>query len=405
MQKEEAEVISFKDLTGGSLVGGNEEKEKEELEKDLEDSLSGKKESTDLLDQIEKEEEDQDSPKPNKSEEEEEDEDPPKPNKSEEEEDQDPPKPNKSEEEEEDEDPPKPSESANFYRETAKQLFGEDQKFIQENDEGEEVEVTIDELDVDADTLKDLIQNKIEAEKEKALEGKISSEGISEMTMDLIEIERNGGQIRDLLQYKDAYTDPLDNLDLSTEEGQIYAIELYLRGHEEPEDEIQIRIDAYKQKGILEEKATQFEGSIRERIKNVTEERKKQALEQKKEKDKLFKEYRKELGTKLKERFQLKDSVIKKLVTNATKKDEKGEYKVDSMYKAARSNPEDMAMLSLFLEDREEFIRQLSAKDLNERRIKDQKAIRLGSRSKDYSGEKKKREKGDDNTIFFDELN
>jgi len=303
-----------------------------------------------------------------------------------------------SEEEEEEVIEKAKPESNSVYKETLKSLFGEDQIFLKENEDGEEVEVTIDELDLDADTFKEIINEKIEAERNKASENKVSLEGVSDFTKDLIEIDRNGESVSELLQYKEAYLDPLSQIDLSTSAGQREAVALYLRGRQEPEDEIQLRLELYEKKGILSEKAETFTREIKDSISALTAKRKAEAEDAAKQREELFKQYRQDLSNELKDTFDLKDTVRKKLLDKATKRDEKGEYEIDKLYKAARANPRDMALLTLFFEDKEEFIRQISDKKVKEQRIKDASKIRLGGKSgsSSYTGERKEEKRSKD---------
>ena len=378
-ENQEVEIISLESLMDGPIdETPNEAKAK--AEEAVADALEGKVESDDLTEQFIK-----DSELEEETEEEEEQA-------------EEKPKVDKPKEEEE---LPK---SVNIYRDTIKELFGEDQMFIQEGEDGEDIEVGIDDLEATSETLKELIQAKVDSEREKALEGKVSLEGTSELIRDLIDIDKNGGDIRDLLQYREAYTDPLDKLDLSNEKDQEKAVELYLRGRNESEDEIEMRIEIYKKKGILGEKAGEFDSKIRESIKSLTEQKKQQAQAYAAEREEMFKQYRKDLGEELKNKFEMSDSTRRKLIDGATKKGEDGEYEIDKLYKAARGNPEEVALLSLFFENREEFIRQLSKEKVKEQRLKDQKAIKLGSSSKGYEGKKKEKVKEDKGIISFESL-
>lgn len=380
-ENQEVEIISLESLMDGPIdETPNEAKAK--AEEAVADALEGKVESDDLTEQFIK-----DSKLEEETEEEEEQE-------------EEKPKVDKPEEGEEEVE----TKSGNIYRDAIKELFGEDQMFIQEGEDGEEIEVGIDDLEATSETLKELIQAKVDSEREKALEGKVSLEGTSELIRDLIDIDKNGGDIRDLLQYREAYTDPLDKLDLSNEKDQEKAVELYLRGRNESEDEIEMRIEIYKKKGILGEKAGEFDSKIRESIKGLTEQRKQQAQALAAEREEMFKQYRKDLGEELKNKFEMSDSTRRKLVDGATKKGEDGEYEIDKLYKAARGNPEEVALLSLFFENREEFIRQLSKEKVKEQRLKDQKAIKLGSSSKGYEGKKKEKVKEDKGIISFESL-
>ena len=361
---QEVELISLEALSGLSSL--EDKSDIEEAQEDLANALSDEKESTDLLDNalkdqginLDEEEEEEDTPDKKVPE---------------------APKAGIAEEEEEDTSKEEDTKTT-FFKSTIKELFGEDQLFIQENEEGEEIEVSIDDLDVDADTFRSIIDNKIQSEVEKATEGKIDVKGTSDFIRDLIEIEKKGGQFSDLLQYRQAYTEPLESMDLTTEKGQIEAITLYLRGRQEPEDEISLRVDAYKKNGLLKDKADQFSKEIKASVDSLVQQRKEEADAQAKEREELFKQYKKDVKKEISERFDLADTVKRKLVERATKRDDKGEYELDKLYKEARSNPEDVALLTLFFEDKEEFIRQLSEKKLKEQRIKDSNKIRLAGR-------------------------
>ena len=378
--EEGAEVISLDALISGPM-GKTVDQERDEIEKRIEDELEGKKESEDFTDNFLKE---------NESEEEvgEEDDD----------------KEDKPSDKDIIETKPKAEVTTDAYREAIVSIFGEGQTFIQENADGEDVEVSINDMELTPQTIKELIESKINDEKEKASEGKISMEGVSDLTRDLIEIEKNGGQIGELLQYKQAYTDPLDRLDLSTENGQMQAVELYLRGRQEKDDEIEMRIEIYKKKGILEEKAKEFETEIRGSIKAHATKVKEEAEETAKKRHELFKEYKKDLNEELVAKYEMKDSERKRIVDLATKRGEDGEYEIDNLYKASRSNPEEVALLALFFSNREEFIRHLSSKAINNQRLKDQKAIRLGTTKKSYEVSKKEAGKADKDIISLDSL-
>ena len=378
--EEGAEVISLDALISGPM-GKTVEQERDEIEKRIEDELEGKKESEDFTDVFLKE---------TKSEEEVEEEDDDKED--------------KPSVKDIIETKPKAEVTSDAYREAIVSIFGEGQTFIQENADGEDVEVSINDMELTPQTIKELIESKINDEKEKASEGKISMEGVSDLTRDLIEIEKNGGQIGELLQYKQAYTDPLDRLDLSTENGQMQAVELYLRGRQEKDDEIEMRIEIYKKKGILEEKAKEFETEIRGSIKAHATKVKEEAEETAKKRHELFKEYKKDLNEELVAKYEMKDSERKRIVDLATKRGEDGEYEIDNLYKASRSNPEEVALLALFFSNREEFIRHLSSKAINNQRLKDQKAIRLGTTKKSYEVSKKEAGKADKDIISLDSL-
>lgn len=293
-----------------------------------------------------------------------------------------------------------------YRKKLLKSIFGEEvDSLIVPNEDGEDVEIPLDDFDLDEDTFKDIINNKIQAEKEAALEGRVKVDDLDDLTQSLVELSRKGGDVRELLEYKAAYTDPLDRLDLSTKEGQREAIYLYLRGRQEPEEEIQLRIEAYEAKGLLEEKAKQFDGEIRGSIKNLVEQRKKEAEQLAEQKKEQLKSYKKEFGESLKSKFELNDKVREKLVDMATKPNKENKYEMDLAYQSARSNPEEAAMLALWFTDREEFIRQISSKKVKEEQLKTVQKIRLASKRKNNTDVSlPSKSGGDKGVVLFDDL-
>jgi hypothetical protein len=86
------------------------------------------------------------------------------------------------------------SESSKLYKKALKETWGADSiSTIVQIVDGEEVEVSIDDIDLDEETFKLINQAKIDELKEEAVKDKISSEGVSDFTKKLIEIDKNGG--------------------------------------------------------------------------------------------------------------------------------------------------------------------------------------------------------------------
>lgn len=292
-----------------------------------------------------------------------------------------------------------------YRRDLLKSLFGDEvETLIVPNEEGEDVEIPLDEFDLDEESFKEIIQNKIQSEKEAATQDMVSVKGNSDFTIQLLDLEKKGGDVRELLEYKAAYTDPLDNLDLSTKEGQRSAIALYLRGRQESEDEIQIRLDAYESKGLLEQKAKQFDSEIRESIDKLLDTRKKEAEQLTTEKKEKLKAYKKEFSEGLSKNFELNDKSKSKLVDIATKQNKEGKYEMDIYYQQLRSNPEEAAMLALWFTDREEFIRQLTSKKVKEEQLKTAQKIRISGKRKSTDIITDKKSTGDKDVILFDGL-
>jgi hypothetical protein len=363
--EEKAGLISLESLTGKDIGEVTDDK-KEAAEKELESKLTGK--STDSffpgLDSLGEFEEEEEDIKDEVEEEEETEE---------------------SEVKEEEVADKVVNESSSNYKELLKGMWGDSIDTIVQEVDGEEVEVSIDEMDIDEEMFQTIIQSKIEQERENAGKNKISTEGMSDFAKSLIEIDRNGGDISELLEMKKAYSDPLDNLDISTPEGQKQAIYLRKKAADpnQDDDEIILLIDAYEKKGILGDKAEVAERELREAFEMQVEARKKAAIEAQEARKKMLDDYKKDLKGQVSNQFTLNDNVIKKLVNIATKSDEDGRFELDSRYSEYRRDPQKAARLALFLLDEEEYIKQVSSKEVKNEKIK---SAKLKLRTKASSG-------------------
>jgi hypothetical protein len=277
------------------------------------------------------------------------------------------------------------NQSSSDYKGLLKGMWGDSIDTIVQEVDGEEVEVSIDDMDIDEEMFRTIIQSKVEQEKENAGKNKISTEGMSDFAISLIEIDKNGGDISELLEMKRAYSDPLDYLDISTPNGQKQAIYLRKKAADpnQDDDEIILLIDAYEKKGILEEKAEIAERELRDAFEMQVEARKRAAIETQEARIKMLDDYKKDLKSQVSNQFTLNDNIIKKLVNIATKSDEDGRFELDSRYSEYRRDPQKAARLALFLLDEEEYIKQVSSKEVNNEKIK---SAKLKLRTKASSG-------------------
>src|SRR5690606_3842870 len=90
-------------------------------------------------------------------------------------------------------------------------------------------EVPFDQVDVDEDTFKALVEQQAEIKKQTLTENKIDISGTSAFTQKLIEIEKKGGDVNEALRVWQAVEEPLSQLDTSTKEGQKQISEMYLK--------------------------------------------------------------------------------------------------------------------------------------------------------------------------------
>lgn len=269
------------------------------------------------------------------------------------------------------------NEQSNFYKRSLKAMFGDTiSHIIEEDSEGNEAEVLLEDTVVTEEFYNQIVKSKLEEIKAEASKDKISTKGVSNFARDLVEIDRNNGDISELLKAKDAYADPLDRLDLTDENDQAQAIYLRMMAGGQDEDTTRRLINSYKSEGILEDKAIEAESELKEAIQLQVEKAKETSNAQAEQRRALLKDYKKDIKGSL-EKYQLNDNVKNKVVSLATKEDDKGRFELDKVYYKHRENPQDAADLALFLLDKEEFIKQVTNKAVSTAKLTTAKKLRV----------------------------
>lgn len=259
-----------------------------------------------------------------------------------------------------------------------KSLYGDQViTIIQQDENGEDVEVPVDELELDEELLAEIIRTKSEQEKEEVTKDKISVEGVTEFTKNLIEIDKRGGTVTDLLKLRETYIDPLNQLDTATPEGQKEVIRLRMLAAGTNEEDIKDFIELYEKKGELETKALKYEAEIRAAVNAQAEDRKQKAIADEEARKERMKTYKKDLKESIQQSFQLKDTEVNKLVDFATKFDAQNQNVLAKSFTEALADPQKAAKLILFLYDEKEFEAQLSSGVLKEHQKKT--GVRLGT--------------------------
>jgi len=269
------------------------------------------------------------------------------------------------------------SEASKLYKKALKETWGADEiSTIVQVIDGEEVEVNIDDIDLDEETFKLINQAKIDELKEEAVKDKISSEGVSDFTKKLIEIDKNGGDVKELLQIRSNFLDPLEGLDVNSVEDQREIVYLRNMAAGLDEDSTLRLIKSYEEEGTLANVAEDSYNKLREAIDKKLEDELRISKENKNKAEENFKKYTSDLKEELK-KFELKDSAKKKIVDFATTIKDNGKLAIDEVYNEWRMNPQKASMLALFMLDEEEFISQLTSKAVRETQLNAAKKLKI----------------------------
>ena len=246
-------------------------------------------------------------------------------------------------------------EASKVYTSSVKKLFGDDFVVTQIDEEGKEIEVPIDEIILDAASYTELVEEVSQQKEDEIRSGSISKDSISDFAKDLLEIEKLGGDVTQLLRTKATVTDPLDGMDLSTDEGKKSVIRLrYGITNTHTADEIEGFIRSFEAEGTLDDKAEASEAELRKAVEEHQKAVKKQAEDDLKERKELLKGYKNDVKSFV-DKMDLADNIKRNIIKKATAQNDKGHFDIDQEYFKARANPEVGAELALYLLDRELF--------------------------------------------------
>ena len=237
-------------------------------------------------------------------------------------------------------------------------------------------EIPFDEVDVDEDTFMEIFKYKLEEEKEKLSQNKISADGVSDFTKHLIEIEKNGGNVQQAIQMYNTYQSPLENLDITDPKDQQKVIYHRLAASNVPKDDILDLIDKYIQDDSLETKAKEAYSQLNDAFEKQMESMTEQAKANEENLQKQLKQYKSKVSENL-NKFDLKDSYKKKLAELSISQDTNKQFLIDDLYYEMRNNPEKASDLLLFLFDSEEYNKQITESTKRSNNISTMKSVKV----------------------------
>lgn len=292
------------------------------------------------------------------------------------------------------------SEDTIDYKTMVKELWGDIEMLAEIDEEGNEVEVSLDDAKVDKSKFMDIVKAKL-SDIENTYKDKVSLDSVSDFTKHLVNIEKNGGNVSEAIDLYNKYQDPLASLDLDDKNDQVSAIVMRHRAQGTPDSDIKDLIDAYAIKDQLKEKAIQakeeLDSAVTKRLQAIDQ----QAIETKKKHEESLKQYKKDLKS-VTAGLNIKDSLKNKIVEAATVKGENGRYELDNLYNQIRMSPDKLAEMALYLMDRESFIKQVTEASVTADRKATMKTLKLiPSKAKTTI---KNKVNSDDNEISIEEL-
>lgn len=256
------------------------------------------------------------------------------------------------------------------------------------NEEGEEL--TIDSIDLsNEDNFCDFIATIINSQKEELMQDKIDVNSISDFTKKLIEAEKSGANILDILKEYDRTSAPVEKWDVDNKSDQLKIIRHYVSLLDLPKEDADEYYNSIISKGddFIEARAMKYKSELKKRMDTIIEDRRRKAEEKKVKDLEDLKRMKKELRASLSQKYQLNDNMLNKALNLrfSTSDKEPGVPLVIEKTRQMLMNPEEAPDLIMFLMNPEEFIKQKSIKKVRDEKIKTYKMVTTSNKNRNVS--------------------
>lgn len=226
-------------------------------------------------------------------------------------------------------------------------------------------EITINDLDFSKeDSLCDILSTVLESQKEGIVKDKIDVTSVSDITKKLIQADKAGANIVDILKQYDTNVAPIEKLDIENKADQIKIVRHYVDLLGLPKDEADEFFKGIINKGeeYVEAKAIKYKAELDKRMDDIIQQRTKEAAEKKAKDAEDFRRYKKDLKSSIQAKYQLNDTMVSKALDFALKPSESnpGITKAFNRVREMMMNPEEAPDLIMFLMNPGEFIKQKS---------------------------------------------
>lgn len=226
-------------------------------------------------------------------------------------------------------------------------------------------EITINDLDFSKeDSLCDILSTVLESQKEDIVKDKIDVTSVSDITKKLIQADKAGANIVDILKQYDTNVAPIEKLDIENKADQIKIVRHYVDLLGLPKDEADEFFKGIINKGeeYVEAKAIKYKAELDKRMDDIIQQRTKEAADKKAKDAEDFRRYKKDLKSSIQAKYQLNDTMVSKALDFALKPSESnpGITKAFNRVREMMMDPEEAPDLIMFLMNPGEFIKQKS---------------------------------------------
>lgn len=248
-------------------------------------------------------------------------------------------------------------------------------------------EITINDLDFSKeDSLCDILSAVLESQKKDIVKDKIDVTSVSDITKKLIQADKAGANIVDILKQYDTNVAPIEKLDIENKADQIKIVRHYVDLLGLPKDEADEFFKGIINKGeeYVEAKAIKYKAELDKRMDDIIQQRTKEAAEKKAKDAEDFRRYKKDLKSSIQAKYQLNDTMVSKALDFALKPSESnpGITKAFNRVREMMMNPEEAPDLIMFLMNPGEFIKQKSNQAVVDEKKKIYKLISYTNKDK-----------------------
>lgn len=280
----------------------------------------------------------------------------------------------------------------NTYLELIKDRLesGEWEDVLVEDEDGNEVKLS--ELkDIDKDTFLTL-EKEIKTQKDTEFKEKyVSVDGLDEVKKRLINIVKEGDLelAKALFQNPASLEEPFKGYDNDNDDhNEDVLFWYYEKGLGHSQKEAAALVKAAKEDLTLDVKAQKIVDYQRSQFYENLKNREKEILEEKAKEQENLKTYRKNLISELKQEG-LSETLTKKFVDVATKTDKSGNYEIDTIYDEWMSDPKKAKELIYFMLDKDNYIKKVTANVKKDVQLDNLKRIKLVQDSSKVEKQKK----------------
>lgn len=253
---------------------------------------------------------------------------------------------------------PKHNQADSYYSKLAEKFLekGKWQDAEIEMEDGKVVKLS--ELDtIDEETFFAIEDQQSKFNEEEIKTNYISKRGLDESRLKLIEIVKEGGDLTQIFKTPQEMQRPFEGVNLEDDTVQSTVFYNYLTKVEKHNAEVSKQIlEAYAKRGELEGKVKEIVGKYQSEYDKKLEtqlEAIKQEKAVKKQKDKEFTKSLEEIYSQ----YELDQNLAKKFASLGTKRNQQGDFELDTIYGEKLEDPKEAAELIFFLTDKEGYLK------------------------------------------------